>query len=112
MKAVVVLRNGSSVSEAEIIDFCGDQVGGFERPSSVDFVEALPRNASGKVLKRELREPYWKGHGRRRTLEVRPILFPHEAPASAGLRRGPRSRRRRFRGRRRVVPARRASTPS
>jgi long-chain acyl-CoA synthetase len=31
----------------------------------VDFVDALPRNASGKVLKREVREPYWEGHGRR-----------------------------------------------
>jgi acyl-CoA synthetase (AMP-forming)/AMP-acid ligase II len=65
VKAVVVLRNGSTVSEDDIIDFCRDKMGGFERPTSVDFIEAIPRNASGKVLKRELREPYWEGHGRR-----------------------------------------------
>ena len=38
---------------------------GFKRPRSVDFVDALPRNPSGKVLKRELREPYWAGRDRR-----------------------------------------------
>jgi acyl-CoA synthetase (AMP-forming)/AMP-acid ligase II len=65
VKAVVVLRGGKSVSEADVIDFCRDKVGGFQRPRSVDFVEELPRNAGGKVLKRELREPYWEGHGRR-----------------------------------------------
>ena len=65
VKAEVVLRNGSSVSEEDLIEYCRDKMGGFERPSSVDFVEELPRNAGGKVLKRELREPYWKGHGRR-----------------------------------------------
>ncbi len=61
----VVLVDGGSVSEKDVIDFCRDQMGGFERPRSVDFIEVLPRNASGKVLKRELREPYWVGHGRR-----------------------------------------------
>ena len=65
VKAVVVLVDGGSVSEEDVIDFCRDQMGGFERPRSVDFIEVLPRNASGKVLKRELREPYWVGHGRR-----------------------------------------------
>ena len=38
---------------------------GFERPRSVDFIAELPRNPTGKVLKRELREPFWKGHKRR-----------------------------------------------
>ncbi|MCH8102153.1 MAG: hypothetical protein IIB28_03220 [Chloroflexi bacterium] len=65
VKAVVVLRKGESLTEEEVIEFCRGQIGGFERPRSVDFVPALPRNASGKVLKRELREPYWEGHGRR-----------------------------------------------
>lgn len=65
VKAVVVLVDGGSVSEKDVIDFCRDKMGGFERPRSVDFIEVLPRNASGKVLKRELREPYWVGHGRR-----------------------------------------------
>jgi acyl-CoA synthetase (AMP-forming)/AMP-acid ligase II len=65
VKAVVVLVDGESVSEADVIDYCRDQMGGFECPRSVDFVEVLPRNAGGKVLKRELREPYWEGRGRR-----------------------------------------------
>jgi len=65
VKAVVVLRAGATAGEQEIVDFCRGRLGGFERPTSVDFIDALPRNASGKVLKRELREPYWRGHGRR-----------------------------------------------
>lgn len=65
VKAVVLLREGTSVTEEEIIEFCRGQMGGFECPKSVEFVSVLPRNASGKVLKRELREPYWEGHGRR-----------------------------------------------
>jgi len=65
VKAVVQLRDGASATEDEIIEFCRDQMGGFERPRSVDFIGSLPRNASGKVLKRELREPYWQGQGRR-----------------------------------------------
>jgi acyl-CoA synthetase (AMP-forming)/AMP-acid ligase II len=59
VKAVVVLRAGMSVTEEELVGFCRGKLGGFERPRSVDFVDALPRNPSGKVLKRVLREPYW-----------------------------------------------------
>jgi long-chain acyl-CoA synthetase len=44
---------------------CQGQLGGFERPHSVDVVTELPRNPSGKVLKWVLREPYWTGHRRR-----------------------------------------------
>ena len=47
------------------MEFCRDQIGGFQRPRSVDFIDVLPRNASGKVLKRVLREPYWEGQKRR-----------------------------------------------
>ena len=65
VKAIVVLRQGSSATSDEIVDFCRGALGGYKRPRSVDFVAALPRNPSGKVLKRELREPYWKGHDRR-----------------------------------------------
>jgi acyl-CoA synthetase (AMP-forming)/AMP-acid ligase II len=64
VKAIVVLRQGARATGEEIIDFCRSKLGGFERPRSVDFVEALPRNPSGKVLKRVLREPYWVGHQR------------------------------------------------
>jgi acyl-CoA synthetase (AMP-forming)/AMP-acid ligase II len=65
VKAVVVLRAGARASEDEVIEFCRARLGGFERPRSIDFVEALPRNPTGKVLKRVLREPYWAGHARR-----------------------------------------------
>ena len=65
VKAVVVLREGANASEAEVIDFCRGKLAGFERPTSVDFVTQLPRNPTGKVLKRELREPYWAGRTRR-----------------------------------------------
>ena len=67
VKAVVVLRAGATTTEEEIIGFCREKLGGFELPRSVDFVEALPRNPSGKVLKRDLREPYWIGRSRRVT---------------------------------------------
>jgi acyl-CoA synthetase (AMP-forming)/AMP-acid ligase II len=60
VKAVVVLRPGMHASADDLIAFCRGRLAGFERPRSVDLVAALPRNASGKVLKRVLREPYWK----------------------------------------------------
>lgn len=65
VKAIVVLRPEAGATEAELIRFCEGRLGGFERPHSIDFVDALPRNPSGKVLKRELREPYWVGQVRR-----------------------------------------------
>jgi acyl-CoA synthetase (AMP-forming)/AMP-acid ligase II len=64
VKAVVVPRAGVSLSADEVIAFCRQRLGGFEVPRSVDFVEVLPRNAAGKVLKRVLREPYWAGQAR------------------------------------------------
>jgi fatty-acyl-CoA synthase len=65
VKAIVVLKEGVSATEEEIMDFSRGRLGGFERPRSVDFIDSLPRNPSGKVLKRELREPYWQGQKRR-----------------------------------------------
>ena len=65
VKAIVVLRDEATATEDEVIEFCRDKLGGFERPRTVDFAKALPRNATGKVLKRELREPFWAGHKRR-----------------------------------------------
>lgn len=64
-KAVVVMSAGRNVDEQEIVAFCRTQLAGFKCPTSVEFVEALPRNPSGKILKRDLREPYWQGHARR-----------------------------------------------
>lgn len=65
VKAIVVLREGKQANADELIEFCRDKLGGFERPRSVEFVDALPRTPSGKVLKRTLREPYWAGQKRR-----------------------------------------------
>jgi acyl-CoA synthetase (AMP-forming)/AMP-acid ligase II len=65
VKAVVVRRQGASVSEAALIEWSRDKLASFKRPSSVDFIDTLPRNAAGKLLKRALREPYWAGHSRR-----------------------------------------------
>ena len=58
VKAIVVLREGQEISEADLIGFCREQLASYKRPRSVDFVADLPRNASGKVLKKELREKY------------------------------------------------------
>ena len=65
VKAMVMLRDESQVAEQELIDFCADSLAEYQRPSSVEFVDAFPRNVLGKVLKRTLREPYWAGQERR-----------------------------------------------
>jgi len=64
VKAVVVLRPGAVLLEDELIDWSRTRIAGFKAPKSVDFVDMLPRNASGKLLKRELRAPYWEGRAR------------------------------------------------
>lgn len=64
VKAIVVLRPGASASADDIVGFCRGKLGGYKLPRSVDFLDALPRNPSGKVLKRVLREPYWKDEKR------------------------------------------------
>jgi acyl-CoA synthetase (AMP-forming)/AMP-acid ligase II len=64
VKAFVVLREGKTATEQEIIDFSRQFLAGFKRPRSVDIIDSLPRNLSGKVLKKVLREPYWKSETR------------------------------------------------
>ena len=65
VKAIVVPRSGAAPDEGAIIEFCRERLAHFKCPTSVDFIEVLPRNPSGKVLKTELREPYWVGIDRR-----------------------------------------------
>jgi len=60
IKAVIALNPGYTASEKELIDFCRDNIASYKKPKSVDFVEELPKSNYGKILKRELREPYWK----------------------------------------------------
>jgi acyl-CoA synthetase (AMP-forming)/AMP-acid ligase II len=67
VKAIVVKTPGSPDDEAlaaDIIAATRSRLAHYKCPTSVDFVEALPRNPSGKVLKRELRQPYWQEGGR------------------------------------------------
>ena len=55
VKAVVVRKKGASLTEQEIIEYCKAHLASYKKPRKVDFVDALPRNASGKVLKRQLK---------------------------------------------------------
>jgi acyl-CoA synthetase (AMP-forming)/AMP-acid ligase II len=64
VKAVVVPAPGAELSADEVIAFCRARLAHYQSPTSVDFVEVLPRSATGKVLKRALREPYWAGRER------------------------------------------------
>jgi len=64
VKAVVELNPGASVSAKELIAFCRERLGGVKTPKTIDFIDALPRSSVGKILKKDLREPYWKGTGR------------------------------------------------
>jgi long-chain acyl-CoA synthetase len=59
--ALVVLKEGQSSKEDEIMAFCKNHLARFKAPKSVEFVESLPKNPQGKILKRELREKYWAG---------------------------------------------------
>ena len=62
VKAIVV--TGTEVEPDGIIEFCRRQLAGYKCPRTVDFAPSLPRNASGKILKAELRQPYWQDRGR------------------------------------------------
>jgi len=59
--AFVVLRSGSAVSEAELIEFTRERLASYKVPKSVRFIEQIPKSAVGKVLRRALRDPLWKG---------------------------------------------------
>jgi fatty-acyl-CoA synthase len=60
-RAVVVLRPDMSATEQELIDFCRARMAHFKAPKGVDFVEGLPKTATGKTQKFALRDRYWKG---------------------------------------------------
>src|SRR5690606_18449597 len=64
VRGIVVLKPGARCSAGELIDFARRRIAGYKLPKAIDFVAELPRNASGKVLKRELRKSYWAGTGR------------------------------------------------
>jgi long-chain acyl-CoA synthetase len=64
VKACVVLKPGAKADPEAIIAFARQRIGGFKVPRSIDFMTDLPRNPSGKLLKRILRQPYWEGRDR------------------------------------------------
>ncbi|MBN8960673.1 MAG: AMP-binding protein [Rhizobiales bacterium] len=64
VKAFCELKPGHAANETAIIDFCREHLASYKRPKSLSIVDELPRNTMGKLLKRELREPYWKGRER------------------------------------------------
>lgn len=64
VKAFVVLQPGELIKARELINFTRNRIADFKAPKSIDFLDKLPRNPSGKVLKRELRTPYWAAQSR------------------------------------------------
>jgi acyl-CoA synthetase (AMP-forming)/AMP-acid ligase II len=65
IKALVVLKEGHSATEEEIIAFCKEHLASYKKPKSVEFLEELPKSAYGKILKRELRDKHWVGETRK-----------------------------------------------
>ena len=65
VKAVVVAKPGMVIDADDIIAFARTRIAAFKAPKTVDVIAALPRNASGKILRRELRDPYWAGKTRK-----------------------------------------------
>jgi long-chain acyl-CoA synthetase len=63
--ALVVLKQGSKTEEQEIIDFCKQRLARYKAPKAVEFVDMLPKNPAGKILKREIRAKYWEGRERK-----------------------------------------------
>jgi len=65
IRAVVSLKPGMKASGQEIIDFCKQNLASYKKPKFVEFIDEIPKNIYGKILKRELREKYWEGYERR-----------------------------------------------
>ena len=64
-KALVISVPDSGVTAEDILAHARERLAGFKCPKTVEFIEEIPRNPTGKILKRILREPYWEGHDRR-----------------------------------------------
>jgi len=64
--AAHIVRKPGAVLDAQALDaFCAARLGGFKRPRRIEFVDALPKNANGKVARKAIQAPYWAGHSRR-----------------------------------------------
>jgi acyl-CoA synthetase (AMP-forming)/AMP-acid ligase II len=64
VKAVIQIKPGETLTEEQVRAHCRSNLGGFKQPTSVDFIEEIPRNLSGKVLKKDLRAAYWENNAR------------------------------------------------
>ena len=64
VKAICVPKPGATIDEASVINWARERIAGFKVPKSIDVIPALPRNASGKILRKDLRAPYWQGRDR------------------------------------------------
>jgi acyl-CoA synthetase (AMP-forming)/AMP-acid ligase II len=64
VKAVIVAKPGCTIDPAAIIAHARERIANYKVPKTIDVVEAIPRNPSGKILRRELRKPYWEGRAR------------------------------------------------
>jgi acyl-CoA synthetase (AMP-forming)/AMP-acid ligase II len=64
VKAMVVRKKDAEVSAEDLLAWTRQQIAAYKTPKSVEFIAALPRNATGKILRRQLREPYWQGRER------------------------------------------------
>jgi acyl-CoA synthetase (AMP-forming)/AMP-acid ligase II len=65
IKAVVALKSGMVASEEELIAFCKSRLASYKKPKSIEFTAGVPKTPEGKVLRRELREPYWRDQSKR-----------------------------------------------
>jgi long-chain acyl-CoA synthetase len=65
VRAAVELREGQHASEAELLAFLGEHLAAYKRPRVIDFLREIPRNPAGKILKNELRAPFWADTGKR-----------------------------------------------
>jgi fatty-acyl-CoA synthase/long-chain acyl-CoA synthetase len=65
VKAIVALQPGAELAEQDLLDWCRGRIADYKRPRSVAFVDELPRDHAGKLLKRQIREPFWAASGRR-----------------------------------------------
>jgi acyl-CoA synthetase (AMP-forming)/AMP-acid ligase II len=63
-KAVVVAKPGATIDTEQLLAWCRQQIASFKCPKTVDVVAELPRNPTGKILKKDLRKPYWQGRER------------------------------------------------
>ena len=61
----VILNEGLTITKEEVINYCKEAIGSINSPKSVKFVKEFPRNSNGKVLKRKMREVFWKEYDKK-----------------------------------------------